>query len=359
MRHPNYQDGAFNYHKMKSNTLLIFFLVLTIVSCKKDNKPTKPNVTDIYLAGAVNRRAAYWKNGELVKVDTVSTYSPLVSIAVQGEDVYTLALLSPKSYNFVCWKNGKELYKGNPAEDAIPRKLIVSGKDVYILADVYTTANGDGQRHPTVFKNGVKIKIIDAVLWAGSTSMALKGNDIYVTGFIQREGVRDAYVWKNGNPIQLSTGKWSAEADAITIQGNDIYIAGTGQTQKRGVCLVWKNQGVADTLVSPYASPFSGSSATGIAVNGNDVYVAGLDDPTGPFSTFDANHYSYWKNGVYALSNSVSASSSTYSGSAYYYNNNLYTAGSISGRAGYWKDQEAVIVSSTFSEATDILIVEH
>ncbi|MEO3408364.1 hypothetical protein AAFN85_30900 [Mucilaginibacter sp. CAU 1740] len=344
---------------MKPNTLLIFLLVLTIVSCKKDNKPTKPKVTDIYLAGAVNRKAAYWKNGELVKVDTVNTYSPLISIAVQGDDVYTLGLLGTKGYNFICWKNGKELYKGDPDADAIPRKLIVSGNDVYILADVYATTNGEWRSHPTVFKNGIKIEVIDGVLWAGSTSMALKGNDIYVTGFIQREGMRDAYVWKNGNPIRLSNSKWISEADAITIQGNDIYIAGTGQSQKSGVCLVWKNQGVADTLVSPYATPFSGSSATGIAVNGNDVYVGGMDSPGDPFGNAHVAHYSYWKNGVYALSNSVSASSSTYSGSAFYYNNNLYTAGSIGGRAGYWKDLEAVIVSEAFSEAYDILIVEH
>lgn len=345
---------------MKPNTLFFLLLIFIVTSCKKDSKPVKPKVTDIYLAGSFNSEAVYWKNGEMVKIGTAGQYSALVAIAVQGDDVYTLgSIYRQKGPAYMCWKNGITIYEEEASEISYPKDLVVSGNDVYILADVAFFNGTNSVYKPTVWKNGVKKELTDGSQYAGSGSMALHGNDVYVAGYIQRNyAIRDAILWKNGSPIQLSNGKY-AEADAIAVQGNDIYVAGAGSSSKYRVGLVWKNQGAADSLINPSAPYFNTAHVTGIAVNGKDVYVAATDVNTDPYFNSNMFHYLYWKNGVTPLSNSVHADSYTGSGSACFYNNSLYVAGSLGGNAGYWKDLEPVYVAGVTSGAARILIVEH
>jgi hypothetical protein len=236
---------------------------------------------------------------------------------------------------------------------------VVKGNDVYLLADVaiYST-NTPVKWVPTVWKNGVPTGLTDGTGYANSSGMAFKGNDLYVTGHtIDANGKVSAVLWKNGTLIKLSDGSASATANAITVVGNDVYVAGIGASSKFSVGLVWKNQGVADSLVNN-AVPYDFTAhITGIAVNGNDVYVAGSETDR------DVQMFGFisWKNGVMPRSNSVSMSSSTGSGQACFYNNSFYVAGTISGHACYWKDQQPVLLSnqSSPSGAADILIVEH
>lgn len=347
---------------MKPNTLFLFIFLFIVASCKKEEgKPTKPKVTDIYLAGSFNNEAVYWKNGEMVKISSAGQYSSLVSIAVQGDDVYTLGRISrQKGPAFMCWKNGVIIYEEDASEISYPRDLVVNGNGIYILADVAFFNGTYSVYKPTIWKNGLKKELTDGSQNAGSGCMALHGNDLYVAGYIQRSNViRDAILWKNGNPIQLSNGK-HAEADVIAIQGNDVYVAGSGLGAKNNVALVWKNQGVADTLINPNAPYFNTAYVTGIAVNDKDVYVGATDVNIDSFFNVNMFHYVYWKNGVTPASNSVHADTYTGSGTACYYNNSLYVAGSLGGTAGYWKDQEPVYIAGQgTSGASDILIVEH
>lgn len=71
---------------------------------------------DIYIAGAIYDnaddlpRAAYWKNGALVKLN--SKYSIANSITIHGNDVYVAGNVG--EYNATYWKNGIAVTLGNP-----------------------------------------------------------------------------------------------------------------------------------------------------------------------------------------------------------------------------------------------------
>jgi hypothetical protein len=107
----------------------------------------------------------------------------------------------------------------------------------------------------------------------------VKNGDIYVAG---QDGSNAVY-WKNGVMVKLTDGKESSRAYSIAINGNDIYVSGYENVRVNGsairVAKYWKN-GVDVTLKE-------GSVAYSITILNNDVYVVGEDGRSG----------TYWKNG--------------------------------------------------------------
>ena len=112
---------------------------------------------------------------------------------------------------------------------------------------------------------------------AGATSIAVKGNDVYVCA----TDSGDAVYWKNGVGVILDTDRGDGPiiASAIAIAGNDIYVVGS----YRGDAVYWKN-GTRVTL--PKRALYAEASA--ITFYKSDVYIGGRD---GDIPV-------YWKNGV-------------------------------------------------------------
>ena len=348
--------------------LLFFFITFTYCfsSCKKDQPAVKKKVIDIYVAGWAENSltggdAAYWKNGKLVRLKSIAKYNFVKAIAVQDTDVYAVgnSYTSDKGEVISYWKNGKPIYL-DTITNAFIEDLAVSGKDVYILTNKNIPAPTPTglALQPVLWKNNVPITLpIEGSNYSGSEQLLVKGTDVYVTGYITNaQSVNVAVVWKNGQLIKLSDGKKAARASAIAAQGNDIYIGGVGESSKSSAALVWKNMAAADSLFNPHAPDFYTAFVMGLAVNGTDVYVSGLERKSGDGML--SFNYLYWKNGAIKFSN-TEASGAVFSNKSYYFNNDLYTAGSIINYCGYWKNQDFVKIASGASGARAVLLVEH
>jgi hypothetical protein len=68
-----------------------------------------------------------------------------------------------------------------------------------------------------------------------ASSIAIVGNDIYISGFIVENGKQVACYWKNGIKTNLVSTATFSNATGITIHGNDIYML-----ESQGLTY-WKN----------------------------------------------------------------------------------------------------------------------
>src|SRR5437867_4267691 len=103
---------------------------------------------------------------------------------------------------FCCCQKEKSDTDASPAE-----------VDVYVAGTVYngTSVNGLPNGIPTYWKNGQPIPLTDGTKWAGASSIAVVGSDIYVAGVESNGPFKQiAKYWKNGQPIALSDGTKSA-----------------------------------------------------------------------------------------------------------------------------------------------------
>ncbi len=93
------------------------------------------------------------------------------------------------------------------------------------------------------WKNGVKTTLVNrhGVDYAAATSIAISGNDVYVSGTHFTPDFQAVY-WKNGSMQDLPNG---LEANAIAIAGTDVYVLGIDAS---GNTVLWKNSVVIETL---------------------------------------------------------------------------------------------------------------
>ncbi|WP_431216421.1 hypothetical protein ACQ86N_18450 [Puia sp. P3] len=148
---------------------------------KRSNSLLTPDlVPDVYVAGAVNGQAAYWKNGVLTML-TGGTFTS--GIAVVGTDVY------------------------------------VSG---------WGTSPTTSRTVAEYWKNGVLTTLTDGSDNARATGIAVSGTDVYVAGF-SGQFAHTGFSWKNGVATSLGSGQPSG----IFVAGTNVYIpngAGGGAT---------------------------------------------------------------------------------------------------------------------------------
>ena len=120
--------------------------------------------SDIYVAGSVNNRAVYWKNGISynLQANNLVCFSAS-SIALNGSDVYILGTMTsalgtdPSDYaptNFIYWKNG---VASSTFGYILNSYLPVGNGFIYLDGnDIYTIENDGGSRY---LKNGINTNI--------------------------------------------------------------------------------------------------------------------------------------------------------------------------------------------------------
>lgn len=226
---------------------------------------------DVYVAGDIKEKAAYWKNGQAHYLTCSDPTSTATCIAVVGNDVYVGGNGSTNGDNVYprYWKNGQEIilprhiFLGSEAATYVTNIAVVDN-DVYVI--------GRAVYEPVYWKNGQKVNAINNDLQRVVAIKELNG-DVYAIGAKDKQ----AAYWKNGQTKVLSSEE--SMATAIAIDGNDVYVAGIlgGYENKNmypgygngGTGYLWKN-GVQQKLEND-VYPFS------IAVSAGDIYITGMD----------------------------------------------------------------------------------
>jgi len=285
---------------------------------------------DVY-ACCFDGEPAYWKNGELIRLENPVNRSKKFSIYVSGNDVYVCGTVSTvrvgnfsswrldedgvyqyPNHTAVYWKNGELLELPGDYSNAEVESIYVSGNDVYVCGRVDSKA--------VYWKNGELVKLSDDN--SRARSIYVSGNDVYVCG----SGGDKAVYWKNGKTIELG----GSYASSIYVSGNDVYICG-GVDSK---AVYWKNGKLVELGIG---------STNSMYVSGNNVFVSGydyiddynhIDDDSGSY--YFKERAVYWKNGkLVAL-----PGDDTWALSIYVYLNNVYIGGSSNGNIVLWKNNK-------------------
>jgi hypothetical protein len=211
------------------STLLLFSLLH--VSCSINsisNNALPSNPVDVYVAGSKNGQACYWKNNQLIQLNS-------------GTFIGTNAT-----------------------------KIIISNNNVYVLG---STTNGN----PTTYlywKNGVLTNLNTSFSTSARTVLSIEdmeivGNDVYFVGYtgpamltvIQPE----LTVWKNNLPTALNTSnQFGNFPSRIKVLNNTVYVSG-------------KNNNGAATgyYVNSVFNPLLNSTPRGFTVNNNSIFTYG------------------------------------------------------------------------------------
>jgi hypothetical protein len=312
---------------MKLNRLFTFITILTILnSCKKSNTTSNDNGgANIYVVGYSNDSAVYWKNG--IQFNLTSQGNAF-DVACSGNNVY---ICGYDSTGIIYWKNGVKVMlpvdsstTGTASYSAISNRITAAGSDVCVLSGT------------VYWKNNVPFNL---QTYSGETTtttgIAIAGNDVYVSGFV--DGGQDTAVyWKNG--IRFILNNYGA-ATGIAVAGNDIYFAGVVYGQLATANSVYWKNGVE------YNVPLGGG-ANLIAVSDSTIYVTGYSYISNLFSQV------YWKNGEQELiaTTQLGNPEPTVSGVAsagtdiYFSGYFEYSSSYIQATAMYWKNSTPIIL---------------
>jgi hypothetical protein len=259
----------------------------------------------IYVSGfetSGTHNAFYWKNAEKVTLPQVGfTYG----ITVVGADVYVGGVINAAdvfNYYPVYWKNGEivklETTTSYPYGSA--GNIVVSGSDTYLTGKI---TNSHGYTIPAVWKNGhlTMLPVPSAeYLLSTATSLTINNGHIYVSGLVaklppssSKPTPRQAAYWKDGQLTTLVDTSLLSEAQDIAVSGDDIYVTGFQSNTTTGwEGVYWKNN-------QPFSiSPEGNVNLRSISVINGDIYVAGDYRAVTGKGTLSPATASYWLNGT-------------------------------------------------------------
>ncbi len=213
---------------------LFLFIGLLQVSCSPEtvsNSPTT-NPVDVYVAGSKDDQACYWKNGQIVILDS------------------------------------------NNLPSTIAKKIIVSNGNVYVLG------NGESinKSYSLFWKNGVLTNLsvsfsIGVSIVESITDMEVIDNDVYFVGYKTSSGtvyIKQLTYWKNNIPTTIKNylGGFNNNPK-IKVVNNDVYITAASEISSNPFYRIdgfYKN-GVFNQIQNSIIYSFT--------KNNNDVYVTG------------------------------------------------------------------------------------
>ncbi|MBS1530136.1 MAG: hypothetical protein JSU01_07510, partial [Bacteroidetes bacterium] len=168
---------------------------------------------DVYVAGFFANNpdfydAAIWKNGRLTDLGPGQAFA----ITISGNDVYVAGYSIGNANTPIAsyWKNGMLTTLGGGEGDGIA----VQGSDVYVSG--YSNVLINGIYSGCYWKNGV-INQVGSQIY----DLHVSGNTIYMAGTLTKGDVTFAAYWKNGTPTLLDQ---FAMATSVAVSGNDIYV---------------------------------------------------------------------------------------------------------------------------------------
>jgi hypothetical protein len=224
-------------------SILLFFSLLQ-VSCNTDaisNNNPIANSVDVYVAGSKDGKACYWKNGQVIMLNS-GTFTATIAkkIIVNNGNVYVLGentTADPTIYLY--WKNG-------------------------VLTNLTTTLN-----IPT-FGNTL-----------GITDMDVSGNDVYFVGYIPsvitipNPPVNLVY-WKNNvaTIVKEYNSSFYNTVSFIKVLNNVVYVAGPGTTNNANFAI---NGYYANNIFNEIPN----SQLSGFDVKNNQIFAYGTQNSVG------------------------------------------------------------------------------
>ena len=358
-----------------STLLIIFFALLSFVSCKKNSNSPNPVQakkldTDVYITGyvyGVNGSqptiACYWKNGVLHKIAPDTTLSSeACGIFIKDTDVYISANTNIFSEG-IYLKNG--VIAGNFANSYV-NGITVSGNDVYVTGS-YT--NGILGQQAVYWKNGSMVSLTSPQQFAAGQNIAINGNDIYVAGVTNNLSGPFVYatVWKNGTAttlgqispaeyVNISLLNYKDGFVDMALNGSDTYVSGMEEYRygEHYYPSYWKNG-----MFTPLGDTTTSSGVTtGVAVHNGIPYFVGYNP------NIDASTVSYWANNIQTMLTTGADINKDYTPTGITFaGNDMYVcAYSNLGRLSsiiYWKNKTKVVVYNGYAVATGIGVVVH
>jgi hypothetical protein len=261
---------------------------------------------DIYAYGAFNKSMVFWKNDNQQPFANPDI-AQVTGVVMEGNNTYlsfagTNILAAPSVTATAGYAlNNTTLFKFTG--DAYG--IISSGTDIYCFGDTAIVTSAYSQSfYATYYKNKIPVHLSDIKGSQQSiiTSMFISGNDVYASGNIYRIDpvfnspiIDTAVYWKNGAMTVLPSGGYDAHTTAIAVKGNDVYVAGyinNGNWNSMNMdyrvphATLWKN-GIPVTLSKGVFASYTNN----MVLSGNDVYVGGTE-------VTDSTVTAYWKNGT-------------------------------------------------------------
>jgi hypothetical protein len=235
------------------------------------------NGSDVYVCGTVNSDktlATYWKNGKEVSLETQDS-SDALGMAIQGGNVYIVGWIEePGSvFNAVYWKNDV-LYYLSPATNSFATGIMVSGQQIYISGNAFGAFDS-----AVIWKNG------ERGFFAQDGFMNAVGFNGTDTFYVGTQFAAPTY-WINNKMIPLYINGYTS---AVAFSGSDVYVGGGVRPNlNNNYAAIWKN----DSLTI-FTDKYVSSTVSGIGIAGSDVYAVGY---------VSADYFTYipvyWKNGV-------------------------------------------------------------
>ncbi|MBW8523950.1 hypothetical protein K0U91_01745 [Chryseobacterium chendengshani] len=198
------------------NLLLPFLLILALVfSCRSENDEMlekNANSVNLYIAGAENNQACYWKNGQKVILSN-GTGLYASQIIVENNNVYVYGAMTSEytlnlsSKHLYLWINGtknnldeylQDVPDPNPSNNfQISSRMIVENGNIYFCGSI-TNSTIPSQTNQTYYywKNGIKYQISNDPALTSPGMYQLINNEIYL-------GIRKNYQY---NPLTWETG---------------------------------------------------------------------------------------------------------------------------------------------------------
>ena len=290
--------------------------------------------------------------------------SSQVDVYVAGVDSATGAsLFDPALGISTYWKNGKPVnltertYDYGP-DAAASTSIAVSGADVYVTGYQRSCGSlrcGDLGRF---WKSGISVSLD---LPTYPSSLVVSNNDIYIagsSGYLEGTGGNAAYL-KNEVKIELPSGSAGSISTAIAVSGNDVYVAGIGITgsiyngPQKYIAKYWKN---SQPVILTDGT--NGAQVWSIAISGTDAYVAGMDWNGKSYQDASGNTYKksvakYWKNSQPVIL--TDGTEDAFANSIAVSGTDVYVAGTEwNGRksiAKYWKNGKAISLTDATEDA--------
>jgi len=216
---------------------------------------------------------------ELSKEASTTNTSTHVDVYVAGADSIYYENLGLAAY----WKNGdKPVYYTDgtvsySGGEATATAIAVKGNDVYMTGYRYGCGPYRCYVDGIYWKNGVSEYLN---LPTYPSSLIISNNDIYLAGsshYLDGTGGDAAYL-KNEIKVDLPSGSAGAISTAIAVSGSDVYVSGIGingntnNGPQNYIAKYWKNDNAINLT-----NGTNGAEAWCIAVSGNDAYVAGME----------------------------------------------------------------------------------